>query len=46
MIQLLYREGTAVDFNDLMAQYIEFLQCYNDDTISWHLIDPRLNTFY
>ena len=43
---MLYREGTAVDFNDLMTQYIEFLQCYNDDTISWHLIDPRLNTFY
>ena len=42
---MLYREGTAVDFNDLMNQYIEFLQCYNDDTISWHLIDPRLNTF-
>lgn len=43
---MLYREGTANDFGDLMLQYIEFLQCYNDDTIAWNLIDPRLNTYY
>lgn len=29
-----------------MTQYIEFLQCYNDDTIAWNLIDPRLNSYY
>lgn len=29
-----------------MLQYIEFLQCYNDDTIAWNLIDPRLNSYY
>lgn len=43
---MLYKEGTALNFDDLAKQYIKFLQSYNDNTIVWNLVDPRYNTFF
>lgn len=43
---MLYKEGTALNFEDLTEQYIKFLQSYNNDTIVWNLVDPRYNTYF
>jgi hypothetical protein len=43
---VLYKEGTALNFDDLVKQYIKFLQSYSDDTIGWELIDNRHHSYF